>query len=377
MTNCSFKIISLFLCLNIHALFSQNLVLNPSFEDTKLCTDMISSFDHFVKHWSTPTSGSTDLFNSCSNSKVSIPNNYNGNQSPKSGDKYAGFYLYSDGNYREYIQGKLSELLEEGVSYTFSFYISLAETSDFAIKDISLLFSDAKLNTYTEKVFSSKQLKKAKIKNYTFHQFNNSQFYDDTEGWTLLSLKFIAKGNERFFSIGNFNTNSKTKKQLVSEKNRFNMAYYYIDSVSLEKAETNNQYTDIITPPETETKTIISETLEINTNYIFETVKFNHNSSLLSNDATLEIKSVYDVLRNNDKLSIIISGHTDTIGSSSFNKTLSEQRAKSVVEHFKSLGLNTNRISWKGYGDSFPISTNDTEKGRHKNRRVEFKIIEH
>lgn len=372
------KTIIFFLCLNIHFLFSQNLVLNPSFEDIKMCTNTIGSF-YLTKHWSTPTSGSTDIFTPCSeiSNKIGVPNNYNGKQVAKSGNNYAGFYLYSNGNYREYIQGELSEPLKKDTSYIFSFYVSLAENSDFAIKDFNILLSETKLDRRIEKALTNTQLKKANLQNYTLHQFLDNQFYDDTEEWTLLSLKFRAKGNERFFSIGNFKRNAKTDKQLVTTKNRFNMAYYYIDSVSLEKVETNNQYINTITPPETETKTIIPETLEVNTNYIFETVKFNHNSSLLSNDATLEIKSVYNVLKDNDKLSIIISGHTDNIGSSSFNKKLSEERAKSVVDYFKLLGVDSDRISWKGYGDSSPISTNDTEKGRHKNRRVEFKIIEH
>jgi outer membrane protein OmpA-like peptidoglycan-associated protein len=72
---------------------------------------------------------------------------------------------------------------------------------------------------------------------------------------------------------------------------------------------------------------------------------------------------------------IEIGGHTDAKGSDSYNLRLSENRAKSVVDYLVSKGLSENRLQYKGYGKMKPIDTNDTEEGRAKNRRVEFKII--
>lgn len=67
-----------------------------------------------------------------------------------------------------------------------------------------------------------------------------------------------------------------------------------------------------------------------------------------------------------------IEGHTDNIGGESFNQTLSEKRAKSVVDYLTANGIEANRLSSSGKGLSSPIEKNDTEFGRAKNRRVEL-----
>jgi len=74
-------------------------------------------------------------------------------------------------------------------------------------------------------------------------------------------------------------------------------------------------------------------------------------------------------------MTIEVRGHTDAKGSDSYNLRLSENRAKSVVDYLVSKGVNPKRLKYKGYGKSIPIDTNETEEGRSKNRRVEFKII--
>ena len=108
----------------------------------------------------------------------------------------------------------------------------------------------------------------------------------------------------------------------------------------------------------------------------FENIVFNINSIALSNNAKKEIKLIYELLEKRPDTQILISGHTDDIGASDFNKDLSEKRAKSVADYFVLLGLNKDRISALGYGNSNPISSNETDNGRNKNRRVSFKIVQ-
>ena len=75
--------------------------------------------------------------------------------------------------------------------------------------------------------------------------------------------------------------------------------------------------------------------------------------------------------------SIIIAGHTDNIGSNEYNQELSEERAKSVKNYLLNHhGIDSKRITIKGYGETKPIASNDTDDGRLKNRRVEFIRIE-
>lgn len=81
------------------------------------------------------------------------------------------------------------------------------------------------------------------------------------------------------------------------------------------------------------------------------------------------------LLNTYPNMRIEIGGHTDAEGSESYNLRLSENRAKAVAEYLISKGVSEKRIQFKGYGKSCPIDTNETEEGRAKNRRVEFKII--
>ena len=89
--------------------------------------------------------------------------------------------------------------------------------------------------------------------------------------------------------------------------------------------------------------------------------------------ATLE--SVVKVLREYDKTVIEIAGHTDSVGSDSFNQTLSEQRAREVGAYLSARGIIPERIVTVGYGESRPIGDNASEAGRAQNRRAELTLI--
>jgi outer membrane protein OmpA-like peptidoglycan-associated protein len=71
---------------------------------------------------------------------------------------------------------------------------------------------------------------------------------------------------------------------------------------------------------------------------------------------------------------LLIVGHTDNVGSESFNQTLSKKRANAVSNELTSSGIGKNRLKIKGRGENQPTETNNTEKGRTQNRRVEIAI---
>jgi outer membrane protein OmpA-like peptidoglycan-associated protein len=75
-------------------------------------------------------------------------------------------------------------------------------------------------------------------------------------------------------------------------------------------------------------------------------------------------------------MKIEINGHTDNIGSDQYNLNLSEKRANSVTDYLVENGIANQRLVAKGYGETMPKATNETEEGRQVNRRVEFAIIE-
>mgnify|MGYP001812941026 FL=1 len=84
--------------------------------------------------------------------------------------------------------------------------------------------------------------------------------------------------------------------------------------------------------------------------------------------------ALYEYLKKEDALKITIDGHTDSLGSDTYNMWLSKKRAEAVAHHLLKLGLGKDRIQWQGHGGSKPIATNDNEQGRRQNRRVEFVI---
>ena len=107
-------------------------------------------------------------------------------------------------------------------------------------------------------------------------------------------------------------------------------------------------------------------------NTLFAFNKFN-----LSDKAREGLNKVAGWLNDNPDVQVEISGHTDSVGSDSYNQKLSEQRAKSVYEYFiHEGGVSSKRLSYKGYGESRPIASNDTDEGRQQNRRVELNIIQ-
>ena len=96
----------------------------------------------------------------------------------------------------------------------------------------------------------------------------------------------------------------------------------------------------------------------------------------LNDEAKALLDKVTDWLKSHPDLKVEIAGHTDSKGSDAYNQKLSENRAKAVYDYIVNHGVDSSRLSYKGYGESQPIATNDTDEGRQKNRRVELKILE-
>jgi len=92
-------------------------------------------------------------------------------------------------------------------------------------------------------------------------------------------------------------------------------------------------------------------------------------------ESFIELNRVVKLLNENPAIEIEMSAHTDSRGSDNYNIKLSDNRARSVMEYILAKGIAPHRITSKGYGETQPVATNDTDEGRQLNRRVEFKII--
>lgn len=105
---------------------------------------------------------------------------------------------------------------------------------------------------------------------------------------------------------------------------------------------------------------------------VLKNVFFESGSAELKKISLAELNYLKDLLIGNATLKIQINGHTDDVGTDSDNLTLSQNRAKSVQDYLIKEGIAADRLSYKGFGESQPIDTNDTEAGRKNNRRTEF-----
>jgi outer membrane protein OmpA-like peptidoglycan-associated protein len=348
-------------------LWSQNLVKNPSFEEFRECPERLGTFNTDVRDWSAPTQGSTDYFNSCSTA-MGTPENFNGSQPVAFGEGYVGLYLYAPNDYREYIQGALESTLVAGATYEISFYVSLAERSDYAVREFGLVFSEIPVERGIKKELSRGQLYRDRDNKYTFVDITDSHFYTDAKEWVKLRATFTASGHENYFTIGNIEDNAGTRTY-KTERNAKKGAYYYLDMVSV----TREVGTELQTAGE---RSESPESYSLDTQHIFENVLFGFDQYELDEAGKMELGELFGFLDSHKELRITINGHTDNVGSAAYNKLLSNQRCKAVSDYLVALGLSPDRIVYFPHGLEQPIADNSTEEGRQRNRRVAFSLTE-
>ena len=101
-------------------------------------------------------------------------------------------------------------------------------------------------------------------------------------------------------------------------------------------------------------------------------INFETGKSVIKPESLSIIDQVVQLLTENKALKISVEGHTDNVGIVQTNQTLSENRAKAVMNAIAAKGIDKSRLVSKGWGQTKPISENNTEEGKAKNRRVEI-----
>ena len=140
---------------------------------------------------------------------------------------------------------------------------------------------------------------------------------------------------------------------------------FYSDNFSLSKPAADSTYE----------KNIPLQPIEANAIIVLKNVFFDVNKYDLKPESQVELDKVVQLLEENPTLRIEISGHTDNQGKPADNLTLSNNRAKAVVKYLSNKGVNAQRLIAKGYGETRPVSDNNSETGRAGNRRTELKVI--
>ncbi|MDM8159018.1 OmpA family protein [Labilibaculum sp. K2S] len=105
-------------------------------------------------------------------------------------------------------------------------------------------------------------------------------------------------------------------------------------------------------------------------------IRFDVNKASLKPESMGPINEIFQLLQKQPDLNFSIEGHTDSDGDDASNKSLSEARAKVVMEKLIQMGISSNRLSYAGYGESKPLDNNSTPEGKANNRRVEFVKVE-
>jgi|GEM_PF-430478 len=116
--------------------------------------------------------------------------------------------------------------------------------------------------------------------------------------------------------------------------------------------------------------------IRIGESNVLQYIFFEFNKATFTQESFFQLDAMKEYMQSNN-VSIVLAGHTDNIGTTTFNKSLSEQRAKAVQDYLVKNGINPTRLSFIGFGETKPlVSNDDEEEGREINRRVEFTVVE-
>jgi OmpA-OmpF porin, OOP family len=367
------EIVTIIFCCFIFILAdSQNLVQNGSFENKAYCPSNFNQQQlNTVANWWQATDGTPDYFHVCSD-KMGVPKNVFGEQMAQDGEAYAGLVTFSTGgktNYREYLQTRLTRPLQEGEMVCIEMFVSAADYCSFVTDGLGILLSDKKAESNLQTVL----LLNATMNNPKFNML------DENRDWVLLSDNYIAKGGEEYLTIGGFTKDKELKvirrTEDMGAKGYTTWAYMYIDNVSVktvnkkEECSCENDYLASIA---------VDPPLELNEyNKIkLDAVLFDFDQDVLTDTAKKQLEEVYALLRKNRAMYMEISGYTDIVGPDGYNLDLSKRRAQTVINYLKAKGINTDRLQLTFFGKQNPVADNNSDNGRHQNRRVEFQILE-
>jgi hypothetical protein len=226
---CQLPLIGLLvLSLNIQA---QNLVPNTSFEYNTECPEHTGRIINALPWYSVRSS--CDYYHECGSGGANIPISYGGGYA-RTGQAYAGFKVWciNDGSgvNREILGVELTEALVEGYTYRVEFYLSMSDSMWYASQNVGAYFSVEQPNEAIDS-----------IESYQPQVWYNGDFITDKEGWTRVSGSFVAQGEEKFMSIGNFDKFEDTEVLFVPgggvapshSSVYWSCSEYFIDDVSV------------------------------------------------------------------------------------------------------------------------------------------------
>jgi OmpA-OmpF porin, OOP family len=108
----------------------------------------------------------------------------------------------------------------------------------------------------------------------------------------------------------------------------------------------------------------------------FDRILFDSGKATIKNESNAQLDNMAVILQAYPAVNLKIGGYTDSSGNAALNKQLSADRAAAVTAHLTGLGVAANRLKAEGYGDQFPVASNDTSDGRAQNRRIAARVTQ-
>ena len=183
--------------------------------------------------------------------------------------------------------------------------------------------------------------------------------------------------------IGSFvNDNAATVDRIESDSYR--QSYYFVDDLKLMDLgpRKTSKPVNAMKPPESQLvklpvkDTITAASFVSKKPFVFKNLLFDRAKADILPHSFVELDSIFQYLSINKTLKIKIEGHTDDEGSIPFNKDLSDRRAKAVADYFIHKGMDKNRLTTEGFGETRHVTENKSKEGRQLNRRVEMFLTE-
>ncbi len=342
----------------------ENYLLNSDFEQHKALPTNIGQGKKCLEYWTIPVlAGGGDYYHSDSKSKkAGTEKNYFGKQQPHSGKAYTGICITK--TYREYLQAELKKPLEKGKKYKVEIYISCGDAPWLgSMKEFCIIFTAKEILVLNDEPLLGKP---SVI-------FRNENGYSNSKDWEKLEAVYEADGTEKFLTFGSFVYRERNESEIRTYNREIpgkaNYAHYFIDDFTLIPLEEKTSSVQKVEQkiPDTE----LPKVYETGRSHIFRNIVFESGKTDLLPSSFEELNELAEYLINNPDLKASITGHTDNVGEKEENLTLSKYRAETVLNYLKQKNINASRLSFDGKGDAEPISSNESEEGKQKNRRVE------
>lgn len=231
---------------------------------------------------------------------------------------------------------------------------------------------NAVLNGYVPDQAAMDSIEAAAVANYgSGNVVNNLEIVDGAPAnWTATAIASLANINPLSNGlIEMIDTNISVSGDASSQGEADSVQSNLVGGIS---APFNSTYA--ITAPSA--AVIAADTCQTDFNNLLasQNVNFESAQAVIAASSYALLNQMAATAANCPGASISVEGHTDSQGDDAYNLDLSDQRAQAVVSYLINQGVDGNRLSSAGYGESMPIGDNDTPEGRAENRRIEFNV---